>query len=142
PFMMRWPGHLAVGATDDRLAGLVDITPTALAAAGVAPTDGPPLDGRSLLDPAARTEALLEYAEDPGFEYPPWASLRGPAWQYLEYYGDDAATVEYAEYYDLAADPYQLTNVLADADSANDPDVAALSARLAQARQCSGANCP
>jgi arylsulfatase A-like enzyme len=140
PFMVRWPGRFAPGAIDDRLVGLVDITPTALAAAGVTPTS--PVDGRSLIDPTARTETLLEYAEDPGFAYPAWASLRGPAWQYLEYYADDGTTVDYAEYYDLTADPYQLSNLLADADPANDPDTAALSARLAQARSCAGANCP
>ncbi len=142
PFMVRWPGHLAAGASDNRLAGLVDIAPTVLAAAGVIPTAGPPMDGRSLLDPAARTEALLEYAEDPGFNYPAWASLRGPDWQYLEYYAGDGTTVDYAEYYDLTTDPYQLNNLLADTDPANDPDTAAVSARLAQARQCSGSNCP
>jgi arylsulfatase A-like enzyme len=140
PFMVRWPGRFAAAATDGRLVGLVDITPTALAAAGLVP--GSPVDGRSLLDPAARPETLLEYAADPGFSYPAWASLRGPAWQYLEYYADDNTTVDYVEYYDLAADPYQLSNVLADADPANDPDTAALSARLAQARSCAGANCP
>lgn len=140
PFLVRWPGWFPAGATDDRLVGLVDIAPTALAAAGVAPTA--PLDGRSLLDPAARAEILLEYAEDPGFNYPAWASLRGPAWQYLEYYDEDATTVTFAEYYDLAADPYQLTNRLADGDPANDPDTAALSARLARVRSCAGAACP
>lgn len=140
PFMVRWPGRLAPGAIDDRLVGLVDITPTALAAAGIPP--GSPVDGRSLFEPTARTETLLEYAEDPGFAYPAWASLRGPAWQYLEYYADDGTTVDYAEYYDLTADPYQLSNLLADADPANDPDTAALSDRLAQARSCAGANCP
>ncbi|MGH9283344.1 MAG: sulfatase family protein, partial [Acidimicrobiales bacterium] len=109
PFMVRWPGHFAAGGTDGRLVGLVDITPTALAAAGITPGPEYALDGRSFLDPAAaRTEALLEYAEDPGFDYPAWASLRGPAWQYLEYYADDGTTVDWAEYYDLAADPYQL----------------------------------
>lgn len=140
PFFMRWPGQVAAGAVDDRLVGLVDIAPTALAAAGVAPTS--PLDGRSLLDPGARAEILLEYAEDPGFNYPAWASLRGPGWQYLEYYDDDGATVTFAEYYDLVADPYQLTNTLTDGDPDNDPAAAALSARLASARSCAGASCP
>ncbi|MGH9038981.1 MAG: sulfatase-like hydrolase/transferase, partial [Acidimicrobiia bacterium] len=140
PFMVRWPGHFGAGVTDPRLAGLVDITPTALAAAGLTPTS--PVDGRSLLDPTARSEILLEYAEDPGFSYPTWASLRGDAWQYLEYYADDGTTVDWAEYYDLAADRYQLNNLLADEDTANDPDVAALSARLTQARSCAGTNCP
>ena len=46
--------------------------------------------------------------------------------------------MSYREYNDFTADPYQLENLLADADPANDPDVTALSARLAGVRQCAG----
>ena len=139
PFLARWPGRFPAGAIDDRLVGLVDVAPTVLDAAGLSPALVHPLDGRSFL-PAepGRAEILLEYAADPGFDYPAWASLRGSAWQYVEYYDDDGTTVGFREYYDLTADPYQLENVLADGDPANDPDVTQLGRRLAEVRRCSG----
>lgn len=142
PFMVRWPGRVPAGAVDPRLVGLVDIAPTALHAAGLSPALVHPLDGRSFLAPEGRDEILLEYARDPGFNYPQWASLRGPDWQYVEYYDDDGTTVTFREYYDLVADPYQLENLLADTEPGNDPDVASLGARLAAARRCAGADCP
>jgi arylsulfatase A-like enzyme len=142
PYIVRWPGRVPAGALDGRPVGLVDIAPTALEAARLAPALVHPLDGRSVLAPQARQHILLEYAPDPGFNYPGWASLRGPGWQYVEYYEDDGVTVAFAEYYDLVADPYQLENSLADSDPSDDPDVATLSSRLAEARGCAGASCP
>jgi hypothetical protein len=50
--------------------------------------------------------------------------------------------VEFREFYDLAVDPWALNNLLADADPANDPDVAALSAGLERARHCTGREGP
>jgi hypothetical protein len=46
--------------------------------------------------------------------------------------------VTFREYYDLRADPFQLVNVLADGDPANDPDVDQLSDWLERERQCAG----
>ena len=45
------------------------------------------------------------------------------------------------EYYDLAADPWQLTNLLGDATPSNDPPVSALADSLAAQRRCAGAGC-
>jgi hypothetical protein len=61
---------------------------------------------------------------------------------YAEYYGSDDQTITFREYYDLAADPYQLTNLLKDGNAANDPDVPTLSARLAGYRTCAGTSGP
>ena len=61
----RWPGHVAAGATDDRLVAGIDLLPTILQATGVSPTLKYPLDGRSLLDPTARSRLHYEYYKSP-----------------------------------------------------------------------------
>ena len=136
PLLLRYPGRVPPGTVDNRWASVTDVAPTVIHAAG-APPPGV-MDGGSLLLPSTRTEHFVEYARDPGFRYPPWASLRDSASQYIEYYEDDGTTVLFREYYDLVADPYQLENLLGDADPANDPDVSARSARLAQLATCAG----
>ena len=74
PFLVRWPGRLPAGTVDDRLVATVDIAPTVLQAAGIAPDPGDPLDGRSLLDGRRRGRLLAEYwrdqANDPGNDPP------------------------------------------------------------------------
>jgi arylsulfatase A-like enzyme len=143
PFLMRWPGHVAGASTDDRLVANIDVTPTVLAAAGVAP-DGATLDGRSLLDDTwTRSSILLEFfGPDGDNAVPPWASLRAPGYQYVEYYGPDGA-VAFKEYYDLGADPWQLHNLYGDDDPANDPPEGPdLHEELAEARTCVGSSCP
>lgn len=47
PAAVAWPGHVALGASTDRVAIHVDLLPTLCDAAGVAPPAG--IDGRSLL---------------------------------------------------------------------------------------------
>ncbi|MGH8975274.1 MAG: sulfatase family protein, partial [Acidimicrobiia bacterium] len=139
PFLVRWPGIFPAGGIDARPVGGVDLLPTFLDASGtVPPVMGYPLDGRSFLPGRpGRDHILLEFAADHR-EIPPWASFRAAGWQYIEYYEAGTETVEFREYYDLSADPWQLTNLLADADPANDPDVGELSAALAAARHCRG----
>ena len=141
PMMLRWPGRVGEGTIDRRLVSAVDVAPTVLDAAGVAPSPLAPPDGRSLLDPWSRDRLLIEYFVDSvAPAIPPWASTRTSDLQYTEYYADDG-TVEFREYYDLAADPYQLRNLLADEDPTNDPspaEVEALSERLRLDRSCRG----
>ncbi|GAB7104434.1 hypothetical protein JCM4814A_27480 [Streptomyces phaeofaciens JCM 4814] len=128
PFLMSWPaGGLARGSRDDRLTGHVDIAPTLLAAAGVTPDT--PHDGHSLLDPRNDREHLLaEWWWNRQDKVPihTWASYVGKGEQYTEYYrgrlGADGRArgtreVLFREYYDLRADPYQLTNLLYGADA-------------------------
>ena len=139
PFLVRWPNRFAAGAVDARLVSGVDIMPTIFAAAGISPPDlRYPLDGRSFLpEQPGRAEILLEWHYG-HLGIPTWASLRTPQWQYVEWYEDDGSTLTFREYYDLVQDPWQLQNLLADGDPGNDPDVAGLSARLADARRCEG----
>lgn len=149
PLMVRWDGVFPAGAVDNRLVGGEDFLPTYLEAAGYTPPElGHPLDGRSFLPGnPSREVKYLEFGpvgrDSPKghrghLGIPSWASLRTDTWQYIEYYRDDNRSIDYREYYDLGADPWQLDNLLADDDPANDPDVAGLSARLQKLWTCAG----
>ena len=139
PLLIRWPGQVPQGATSARLTGTVDIAPTVLDAAGVAPDPAaPPLDGRSLLQPAVRDRVLLEYWRLGKAPFKTWASTRTRAFQYTEYYGEDRRTVVFREYYDLIRDPWQLRNLLRDGDPSNDPSLGGLEAQLSADRTCAG----
>jgi arylsulfatase A-like enzyme len=125
PFFLRWPEHLSPGTTDRRLVANVDLMPTLLHAAGVPPDPQVPLDGRSLLLPGARDHLFLEHSAEEGKDVPSWGAILGPDIQYVEYYGATGEVV-FREYYDLAADPWQLENLLGDGDSGNDPPASEL----------------
>ncbi|MGH2661795.1 MAG: sulfatase-like hydrolase/transferase [Actinomycetota bacterium] len=139
PFLARWPGHLAPGSVDPRLVANIDVAPTIMDAAGIASSPQYPMDGVSLLQPISRTKMLTEGWA--GGNIGTWASIRTPRYQYIEYYADDGLTVTFRELYSLAKDPWQLENVLGDATTRNDSDVAGLAAELAASRTCSGGSC-
>ncbi|MGH2641664.1 MAG: sulfatase family protein [Actinomycetota bacterium] len=140
PLYLRWPGHLAPGAVDDRLVGGIDLAPTLLAAAGLEPVVEP--DGFDLLDEgASRSRLLLEFQELPRGPTPTWRAFVTRSFQYIEYL-DRTGRVAFREFYRLRTDPEQLVNVLRDGRPGNDPDVVALSATLRRLRGCSGATCP
>lgn len=140
PMYVRWPGHLAAQSIDTRIAANIDIAPTILDAARIPDSAMPPMDGRSLLNETwSRDRILLEL-----WVHGSWASLRATNFQYVEYY-DDVGTTIFREYYDLARDRWQLENLLADGDPANDPDpgtISSLSLDLQRARSCTGQDCP
>ena len=138
PMMMRWPADTSPGTVDERFALNIDIAPTVLEAAGV-PVGETPMDGRSLLDASPRKRVLLEYWC--GHSCDRWASTRTAAYQYVERYDADG-NVLFREYYDNLADPWQLTNLLRDGNPNNNPDVAALHARLELDKSCVGGLCP
>jgi arylsulfatase A-like enzyme len=141
PFLMRWDGHVPPGTIDRRLAANVDIVPTVLGAAGIERDPAYPLDGLSLVGAARRARLLVEYFRSPDSpSVPTWASTLRSGSQYVEWYDDDGS-VSFREYYDLADDPWQLDNVLADGQPGNDPPVASLSVELSAARRCVGAAC-
>ena len=143
PFFMRWPGHVPAGATDTRQAMVIDIAATVLDATGIPPPAT--IDGRSLLDPFSRERMLVEHYVDPLQPWiPEWASTRTATYQYVEYY-DEMGAIAFQEYYDLVADPWQLTNLLEDGDPSNDPsagELTDLNTQLEQDRECSGTTGP
>ena len=140
PFFMRWPGHVAEGATDDRLTANIDVEPTLLEVAGITPTHA--IDGVSMFDPGARQRLLLEYFKSPDSPLGPWASTITQTYQYTEWYNTTTGALTFREYYDLVNDPWQLVNLLADGNPSNDPPIAPLSAQLAADRACVGSACP
>ena len=135
----RWVG--AGPSTDARLTENVDIFPTIMQAAGLEPRLIAPIDGRSLLDPRwRRPYALGESWHASAFTWQPrWRSIRSQTFQYIEYLTDGRRPqITWREYYDLRTDPHEMHNLLADADPANDPDVAWLHAAVVDAMQCAG----
>ena len=140
PLLIRWPGHFRrAGQTLGRRAANIDIAPTVLDAAGVAPDPAVPMDGRSLLQPSTPRTMLLEYWRGGGGGAPPWASIRTARYQYTEYYAPDGS-VSFREYYPVG-DRFQLRNLLHDGVRADNPDVEALHERLLAARACRGGSC-
>jgi hypothetical protein len=61
-------------------------------------------------------------------------------YRYTEIYNDDGSVLD-REYYNIARDPWQLTNLFRDGNAGNDPPVAPLAAALAAQRRCAGADC-
>ncbi len=141
PLLVRWPGVLEEGATDDRLVANVDIAPTVLEAAG-GRVGRSRFDGRSLLGDHQRERLLLEYWTDPARpEIPSWRSLVDTSSQYTEY-RDERGEIVFREYFDLGQDRRQHENLLEDASAQNDPDVRSLSRALKELARCRGASCP
>ena len=139
--IMRWPGHIPAGTTDDRLISTVDMLPTLLDAAGVSPTLKHPLDGTSILSGPRRSELLVEYGRSLDSPMPQWASVVTPTEQYTRWYDPTTGAVTGHEYYDLVNDPDQLTNLFGDASTANDPNDTLWGARLDALRSCVGQQC-
>jgi arylsulfatase A-like enzyme len=138
PLLMRWPGRVATGVRDERTVTNVDLLPTILDATMIEADPNHVLDGESLLDARARERLLTEFWSEAGI--PSWASIRTAEYQFVEYYDDGEVT--FREYYDLAADRWQLANLLGDGVPGNNPDVGPLSERLAIDRSCSGSEGP
>lgn len=136
PLLVRWPGRVASGATDGRLAANVDVAPTVLDAAGIEPRHV--VDGRSLLADGTRRLLLLEYMADPGFDVPAWSALQSRDLQYVEYEGDGG--VAFRELYDLTADRWQVRSLLA--GGRDDARAARLARALERVRTCAGTTGP
>ncbi|TDE02780.1 DUF4976 domain-containing protein [Jiangella asiatica] len=109
PYIWSWPGHLPQGATRDDLVESVDLFPTVSALAGL--PDLTSWDGHDL-GPALRGEGGPE--RDAVFTECPWSkAVRTPDWKLVTYpdgfFPPEDGDV--GELYDLAADPWELTNL-------------------------------
>jgi arylsulfatase A-like enzyme len=142
PFFLRWPGHVTAGATDSRLVTNLDITATALDAAGITPSI--PVDGYSLLGSHVRDHVLLDFYGFSGQHFDrDWASIVTHDYQYIDWFQPTPteSSVRFREYYNLNNDPYELTNSLSDGNPGNDPP-ASIDSQLTQDLRCSGSSCP
>jgi arylsulfatase A-like enzyme len=139
PLMSRWPGRVAAGTTDPRLAANVDVFPTVMEAAGV-PVRGP-IEGRPLWDERARKMIFLEhfYGGEP-VGIPSWASVRTRTTQYIEW--SRGGRRIFSEYYDLRADPLQLRNLLVEGEPVDLAEAQAMRRSLAKLRSCVGTTGP
>jgi arylsulfatase A-like enzyme len=137
PFFARWPGHIPKNDADRRFAANIDIAPTVLQALSIEPTV--PQDGRSLLEGWRRDRIHLEFwCNSVKTACNRWASTWTRTYQFTEYY--EAGTTLFREFYDLRADPWQLTNVFRDGVRRNAPANAnELAKRLASAASCAAA---
>ena len=141
PMMMAWPGRVNRNHIDHRLVANIDVAPTIYDAAGITPDHT--MDGHSMLDDTwSRSRLLLEYTSNRG--WPDWASTLTSEDHYIEYYYESAA-IPFTELYRLESDPWELSNVVGDAEPSNDPspeELATLRAQLEADRNCAGATCP
>ena len=129
-------GGLPAGASVDHVVANIDIAPTILEAAGLAP---PPMDGRSVL-PLARGERipwrdtlLYEYYWERNFpQTPAMHALRGARYKYIRYYG----LWDTDELYDLQADPLETRNLVQ--EPAHRETVSRLNAQLFETLAATG----
>jgi N-acetylglucosamine-6-sulfatase len=151
PLWIRWPSRFAPGTNRTRVVSYLDLLPTMLEAAGITlPAGSPSLDGESLLKPSTRTTMYSEYFADVAngvnngvATIDTWRMVRKGNVKYIQTY-DASGAVTFREYYNLANDPAENTNLLGDATAANDPpaaEVATLTALVNQMSTCAGAAC-
>lgn len=108
PLVIRWPGRVAPGVVDSRLALNIDIPATIAAAAGA---DAGSIDGINLLSTQRRYGFVIEAGEStPGGSNgtnvfrPAYCGWRTNRYLYVRY------ATGLTELYDYARDPYELRN--------------------------------
>ncbi len=124
PFFACWPGKIAPGTQDDRIAAHIDILPTLLAAAEVDAPTGVKIDGRNLMP--LLTDNEIDWADrhlflqahrggQPDFGH--HVAVVGQRWKLVCPSGfnrtDRPADAEF-QLYDLQADPREVRNRIAD----------------------------
>lgn len=140
PLVMRWPGHISAGDRDHRIVALMDLAPTILMAANA--TFPHKMDGLDLLAGERRRLLPLEFWRDEtSTRSPPtWRAVVGRDVAYVEYL-DRSGTVDDREFYNLAEDPHQLSNVLRDGTKVNDPNLTLWHRRVVRGANCAGEDC-
>ena len=113
PLVIRWPGKITAGTKSRALVSNVDITPTVLEAGGFAVPSG--MDGRSLAplfggDESQFNELLLFHFGHAGYWYTQRALYYGD-YKYLASIDPNGGNITH-ELYNLADDPFELTNLM------------------------------
>lgn len=116
PLILSWPGVVACGRTIEELTESVDVLPTLLTLAGLAPCDS--CDGEDLspwLTENTQAEPIRDYAvtennlsrtiQDKRYKLTVWPS---------GFFGKN--TEPFLEFYDLDRDPWEMTNRAPDSD--------------------------
>lgn len=115
PFIVRWPKNLKAGKVIETPISLLDVFPTLLTAAGLAPNKVTgPLDGQSFLTLAdeAQTPERTFYWHFPNYTNQggrPASAIRQGKWKLIEQLEDHSL-----ELYDLEADVSETKNVAAE----------------------------
>lgn len=110
PFLATWPGRLPAGTTCAAAVSALDLAPTALAAAGVAPESS--LDGVNLL-PVLAGEAPAPAREALFWRFGPQRAVRRDRWKLVDWRDLEAKTNSGWQLYDLAADPGETRDLAA-----------------------------
>jgi arylsulfatase A-like enzyme len=139
PLAMRWPGRFKPGSVDSGIATNVDLAPTIMDAAGIAPESA--MDGISLLQPSTRQRLFTEFWGNLARGRPDWAQIRTRRVAYIEYYDADHSHPIFREYYRLDRDPGQLRNLLHDGNP-TDPDLTRWKDFIRLYATCAGSTCP
>ena len=101
PLFLRWPGRIAPGSARADLAGHLDIFSTIAAAAGATPPADRVIDGEDLLSGPVKRGALFWRSGD-------YRAVRAGDWKLQVTKRPDRARL-----YNLAADPYERTDLSA-----------------------------
>jgi arylsulfatase A-like enzyme len=120
------------------LAQTIDIAPTILARAGLAPANG--MQGRSLLSPDAQRTGLLMEEESQRADFGLDRRLRMRTWRTLDHRLTVYDGQGWGELYDLRADPHELRNLWA--ESAHRDLRATLTEQLLRAMIAASDNSP
>ena len=145
PLLVRWPGHFAAGTNTTRT-GLIP-RPAADDAAGRRhrACRGRAASRRRVAAAAVRRTSMYGeyYVDGANPNIPSWRMVRTATTKYVHTYSAQGAVIA-REYYNLADDPAENTNLLGDATTANDPPASTLTdlaTRLDAFATCAGASC-
>jgi len=112
PFIVKWPGKIKPGTTEQRIIGM-DIYPTMLAAAGLPLRPEQHVDGLNLMPLLAKSESLKKRPII--FHFPHYTHATGPFssiieddWKLIRFYNDEQGGYLL---YNLAVDPEEQHNL-------------------------------
>ncbi len=139
PLMVRWPGKIAAGAVDHTVVGAIDLYPTILAAAGLAPPQNQIVDGRSILSVLRGTGRLERDAYFTWFPHLiPAVSVRQGDWKLIRRFEPHPSYPATRELYNLRDDLSESKNLAEQMPQR----VATLDALIDQFMQDTGASAP